>query len=77
MNIKDMTIKEWYTKEYPTDELGPLLNHLTTFEELYEELPATYELMGVPDSLVRERVFNKLTEVMQVSYEEIYNKWLD
>ena len=76
MNAKDMTIKDWYTKEYPTDELGQLLNPLTTFEEIYEELPLAYELLGVSDSLVRERVFNKLDEIMQVSYDVIYNKWL-
>ena len=76
MNAKDMTIKGWYTKEYPTDELGPLLNHLTTFEEIYEELPLVYELLGVSDSLVRERVFAKLAEVMQVSYDDVYDKWL-
>ena len=72
-----MNIKDWYTKEYPTDELGPLLNHVVTFEELYKGLPAIYELIGVSDSLVRERVFTKLTEVMKVSYDDIYNKWLN
>ena len=71
-----MNIKDWYNKKYPTDELGPLLNPLTTFEELYEELPLAYELMEVSDSLVRERVFNKLAEIMKVSYEDIYDKWL-
>ena len=76
MNAKDMNIKDWYTKEYPTDELGQLLNPLTTFEEIYEELPLAYELLGVSDSLVRERVFNKLAEVMQVSYDDVYDKWL-
>ena len=76
MNAKDMNIKDWYTKEYPTDELGQLLNPVTTFDEIYEELPLVYELLGVSDSLVRERVFNKLADVMQVSYEDIYDKWL-
>lgn len=71
-----MTIKDWYTKEYPADELGPLLNPLTTFEELYQIPPLAYELIGVSDSLVRERVFAKLAKVMKVPYDEIYNKWL-
>lgn len=72
-----MNIKDWYTKEYPTDELGQQMNHVITFEELYKGLPAIYELIGVPDSLVRERVFNKLAQIMKVSYEDIYDKWLN
>lgn len=71
------TIKKWYTQEYPTDELGQLLNWSLTFQQLYKGLPEVYELLGVDDSLVRERVFDKLAKVMNVSYDNIYNKWLN
>ena len=71
------TIKQWYTQEYPTDELGQLLNRSLTFWQLYKGLPGVYELLGVDDSLVRERVFDKLAKIMNVSYDSIYNKWLN
>lgn len=71
------TIKQWYIQQYPTDELGQLLNRSMTFKQLYKGLPEVYELLGVDDSLVRERVLDKLAKVMNVSYDSIYNKWLN
>lgn len=78
MNITDKTkIKEWYMKEYSTDELGAEINNEITFEDLFVALDKdVYEVLGVGDSIIRERCFDKLAEIMNVNYEDIYYKWL-
>lgn len=80
MNITEKTkIKEWYVKEYPTDELGVELNAEITFYDLFVVLDTyknVYKALNVWDSIVRERVFTKLAEIMNVDYDYIYEQWL-
>lgn len=77
LNVK---IKDWYTKTYPTDDLGEQLNDDVTFKELWNGLHNNmnvYEIMGVGDSIVRERLFEHLAEITGVDYDYVYNKWLN
>ena len=80
MNITDKTkIKEWYIKEYPDDELGIEINDEITFYDLLGVLDAhkdVYEALSVGDSIIRERVFSKLADILKVDYDYIYYKWL-
>jgi hypothetical protein len=72
-------IKEWYLNTFPTDELGSEMKDDITFIGLFEALDSykcVYDFLGVDDSIVRERVFEKLSEVMSVSYDYIYDQWL-
>ena len=72
-------IKEWYTMSFKTDEMGAELNEVT-FYELHKALhdgKDIYEIMGVGDSLIRERLFLELAELLQLDYENIYRLWLD
>lgn len=72
-------IKDWYIKTYPTDELGKELNSKVTFYDLFEALDNyqdIYNLLEVEDSIIRERAFQKLSEITECSYEEIYNQWV-
>lgn len=73
-------IKDWYMKEYAFDKVGLTLNNDITFEGLFEVLDSygdVYEYLGGDaDSLVRERCFCKLAELMQVDYDYIYEQWL-
>lgn len=72
-------IKEWYTMSFETDELGAELNEVT-FHELHKALhdgKDIYEIMGVDDSLIRERLFLELAELLQLDYANIYILWLD
>lgn len=72
-------IKEWYIKEYPTDELGVEINNKITFKDLFIVLDTykdVYEALNVWDSIVRERVFDKLAKIMNVDYDYIYEQWL-
>lgn len=73
-------IKEWYVKEYPNDEVGATLDEDATFQDLFDALD-NYEdvydvLGGESDSIVRERCFSKLAEIMKVDYNYIYEQWI-
>ena len=73
-------IKKWYMRSYPTDELGEELNDDVTFRDLMDALnnkQDVYELMGVADSVVRERLFQYLSLVYDVDYDVVYKKWLN
>jgi hypothetical protein len=73
------TIKEFYLSNYPTDELGNEIHTKATFIGLFEVLDTykdVYEYIGVHDSIIRERIFEKLANEMGIDYNEIYNQWL-
>jgi hypothetical protein len=73
-----MKIKEFYLNEYPTDELGVELNENATFDGLLNTLlwgKDVYEYIGVGDSLVRERLFEKAALILNKPYDYVYNLW--
>ena len=71
-------IRAWYEKAFPSDELSGEIRDITFYDLLnrmnHEEDP--YEILGVGDSIVRERVFTRAAELLQVDYDVIYLKWL-
>lgn len=78
-----MKIKDWYKKNFKTDELGDELNPNTTFDDLFSAIlngVNVYSAMGVHDSVVRERLFSKLSKT-RGRYEnyayELYMKYGD
>ena len=75
----DGKIKEWYTKNYPTDDLGEEMNDTNTFEDLWNALNKgdnVYAVIGEQDSVLRERLFEHLAKLKGVKYQFIYHKWL-
>ena len=75
-----MNIKEFYLETYPTDELGVGINEKATFIGLYHDLLTggdPYEYIGVGDSIVRERLFEKLANIIDTSYGYVCNLWLN
>lgn len=75
-----MTIKEFYLENYPTDELGVELKETPTFSGLLNQLVIggdVYEYIGVGDSIIRERLFERLAEELETSYDYVYNLWLN
>ena len=63
---------------YSDDELGYELNDVT-FEDVFRTLDnykSVYKLIGVYDSIVRERIFSMLAVIMDVEYDYIYDQWL-
>ncbi len=74
-----MNIKNFYLENYPSDELGIEINPMATFEGLFNTLDNygdVYEYIGVGDSIIRERCFEKLSEIMECDYNVVYEKWL-
>jgi hypothetical protein len=74
-----MMIKEFYLESYPTDELGIEIKENVTFTGLLDVLHNTgdvYEYIGVWDSIVRERLFEKLSEILNTPYDYVYELWL-
>lgn len=72
-------LKAWYMAAYPTDDLAEDMKDGSTFYGLFECLDChgdVYEYIGIGDSVIRERLFRKLAEIMKVDYDYIYNQWL-
>lgn len=75
MNVLDQNIKTWYLGKYPKDELGEELNEVT-FNELEKRMRAgedVYDILGVSDSVVRERVFDF---AFRYGDRDLYDLWL-
>ena len=75
----DGKIKEWYKKNYPTDDLVEEMNDTNTFEDLEDALNKgdnVYAVIGESDSVIRERLFEHLAKLKGVKYKFIYEKWL-
>lgn len=73
-------VKKWYQSTYPTDEMGEELNSNLTFQEVWESLQQGkefYSTIGAADSVIRERIFEKIAETMGITYDEVYNTWLN
>lgn len=82
MVTKKTKIRDWYTtaESYKDDELGKELDDEITFSKLMQGMRKgrdVYDLIGVSDSIVRERIFSALSELYaKGDYGEIYNLWL-
>lgn len=73
-------VSVWYQKQYPTDKLGQDINKGITFNDVlfllnhYED--DIYNKIGVADSIIRERIFQKLSKVARINIDRIYDMWL-
>lgn len=79
--FKNTKIKDFYTDNYPEDDLGEEINDTVTVQDVVDLLndgrgAAFYSLIGVSDSLVRERIFAFIADACGVKYEKVYDKWL-
>jgi hypothetical protein len=78
----DSNIREWYHTAYPTDDYYTEINPNFTFNDLfyaldaYKDIYAEMFINNGGDSLVRERCFHKLADIMGVDYDYIYSQWL-
>jgi hypothetical protein len=74
-----MTIREFYVKNYPSDDMGDGINPTATFAGLLNQLIVggdVYAYLYVYDSIIRERLFERLAEELNVKYDYVYNLWL-
>lgn len=76
MHVLDQNVKNWYVDKYPTDTLGQDINEEITFNDVVDGIENgkdIYDILGVNDSIVRERIFDFISRYGKV---DVYNKWL-
>ena len=75
-----MEIKNFYMSKYPLDDLGEEINDNATFIGLLDKIHKgedIYSYLEVGDSIIRERLFQELSDLLGESYDYVYNLWLD
>ena len=75
-------LRTWYMKQFPGDDMGADIRPGVTFNNLYKALRAgsgsmIYDLIGVGDSTIRQRLFDRLAALVGVDYKTIYDLWLN
>lgn len=76
---KTLSIRDWYLATYPEDGLGFEINpkaNFLTLKQALENGDDVYEHLGVGDSVIRERVFEKASRVYGTSYDYVYDLWM-
>jgi hypothetical protein len=74
-----MNIRNYYVNEFPSDDLGLEINPKANFESLWLAIRGdmVYEYIGVSDSVIRERLFEKFSQLTGHNYDYIYQEWLN
>jgi hypothetical protein len=74
-----MNIRNYYVNEFPSDDLGLEIDAKANFESLWLAIRGdmVYEYIGVSDSVIRERLFEKFSELTGHTYDYIYQEWLN
>lgn len=75
----DQGVRDWYKVAFPSDEMGDHIREALTFEDASKAVSLGrffYDVLGVEDSVVRERVFSEIAYRSNVSYDEVYNAWI-
>ena len=73
-------VKRWYRRVAPHDGMGKRINESTTFADVLLGIAQgaeVYDIIGVSDSLIRERIFAEIAERMGCEYDVVYNIWLN
>ena len=79
MTAMETNVRQWYMETYPEDALGRELNPSLTFSRLLDALDEyqdVYRVMGLGDSVTRERLFDRLARLTGASYDAIYDRWM-
>lgn len=82
-NIQHECIFPWYAKNFPKDVAAAGSIYMdATFGDLLDiledgESEENEELLGLEDSVVRERVFEQLAKMCGCDYEDIYELWIN
>jgi len=77
--LEQIKLKDYYKSTFPDDDLGNEIDSSATFEDLFNALDNyknVYELIGVQDSIIRERLFGQLADIIGMPYSYIYGQWL-
>lgn len=78
---KRTRVLDFYSSFYPNDEEGKNINPNLTFTSLLRGMKKGvdfYEMVGVGDSIIRERIFVALADLYANNdHGEIYNLWVN
>ena len=78
----DAHLRDWHKLNCPWDDIWRVMRHNTTFRDLLRYIERggdVYNVIFFPgegDSIVRERLFNALAEMLGVDYDAVYYAWL-
>ena len=78
--LKQIKFKQWYMENYPGDELGAQMDNNATFYDLFETLDQyknIHEKFQIEGAILRERLFEKLAEILDCDYDDVYYQWRD
>ena len=70
-------LQQDYHKKYPTDSIYEDIKSSATLEMIKKQPWKVYDILGVVDSVVRERVFQMISEKYGIDYNDIYESWLN
>lgn len=79
---KDDPVLGWYRNAFPDDDIvdgAPEDRWGLTFADVYgamEDGGDFYEIIGIGDSVVRERVFGGIADAYGIDYDAVYDLWL-
>jgi hypothetical protein len=76
MKTLDTKVKDWYSRQFPTDT--SVINDMSdcTFREIADNPDMVYDLINIGQSDVREAIFVALTDITGKDYDYYYYKWL-
>ena len=80
MNKLDAKVANVYIRKWKKDDLGYEINPNLTFRMLLIGLlngTDVYDMLGVSDSLIRERCFYFLADIVGCDYDFLYDLWLN
>ena len=75
----DEKVKDWYSANYPNDEVVEDMNEAITFREVWDGLKERrdfYGMVRVGDSLVRQNIFGHIAELIGKHVDYVYFTWL-
>lgn len=82
MSNSKTNIKQWYSKNYKDDDYKDYIKDDITFEDLWKALKSGKEIYAFifvedhADSIVRERLFQELSDIYEVDYDNVFNMWI-
>ena len=65
-------VKEWYMEHYPLDDMGEEIKPSLKWDELFEKMRCgvyTCAIVGVDDSVIRERIEDHLCIMLNIPYK--------
>lgn len=79
--LRNTKVRDWYMETYPKDSLGDRIDDSVTMWDVVALLNAglggrVYSLLGVGDSVLRERIFARIAGIVGCDYNDVYNTWL-